>query len=158
MGFTTSQLGASLPITGLTLQVNTAASPSTPSTIVNVQDYNRAQKSTVVMVTNVGDQFVRRQPTIVDPGAPTFKIFYIPEEPTHRNSVNGGAIAEGLIYLQIKRLLREWQANYPADLNGNTPSEAYEAFVTDFGLTGKVAGVFEASCSLGISDQSPFFP
>ena len=157
-GLTTSALGASLPITGFTLQVNTSNSPSTPFDIANVQDYNRAQKSTVVMVTNVGDQFVRRQPTIVDPGAPTFKVFYIPMEQTHHNGVNGGTVPPGLIYLQINRLLREWVANYPADLNGNTPSEAYAAFVTDFGLTGKVAGVFEAQCSLGISDQAPFFP
>lgn len=157
-GLTTSLLGASLPITGLTLQVGTAASPETMFDIANVQDYNRAQKSTVVMVTNVGDQFVRRQPTIVDPGAPTFKVFYIPEEQTHRNSVNGGNVPPGLIYLQINRLLRDWQANFPADLNGNTPAEAYTAFVTDFGITGKVAGVFEAQCSLGISDQTPFFP
>lgn len=157
-GFTTSQLGASLPITGFTIQVGNNASPEVEYTIANVQDYNRAQKSTVVMVTNTGDEFVRRQPTIVDPGSPSFKVFYIPEEPTHRNSVNGGSVPAGLIYLQINRLLRDFQANYPADINGNVASEAYTAFVTDFGITGKVAGVFEAQASLGISDQTPFFP
>lgn len=154
----TSPIAASLPVTGVQIRVGTAGSPESFSYIANVQDYNRAQKSTVVMVTNVGDSFVRRQPTIVDPGAPTFKVYYIPEETSHRNSINGGSVAAGLIYLQIQRLLRDWQVQFPPDPNGNSPEEAYAAFVTDFGITGKVAGVFEAQVTLGINDQNPFFP
>lgn len=154
----TSPIAADLPVSGFQIRVGNASSASSFSYIANVQDYNRAQKSTVVMVTNVGDQFVRRQPTIIDPGAPTFKIFYIPEETSHRNAVNGGAVAAGLIYLQINQLLRDWQAQYPPDPNGNSPEEAYKAFVTDFGITGKVAGVFEAQVTLGINDQAPSLP
>ena len=153
----TSPIAASLPITGFTLSVGTSGSPDSLNLIANQQEYNQAMKSTIVMVTNVGDQFVRRQPTIVDPGEPTFKIFWIPEEVSHRNSPDAGAVTAGLRYLMIKRLLRPWEANYPADPNGNAPSDAYYAFVTSFGITGKVAGVFEAQVALGISDQNPFF-
>ena len=153
-----SPIAASLPVSGFQIRVGTAGSPESFSYIANVQDYNRAQKSTVVMVTNVGDLFVRRQPTIVDPGAPTFKIYYIPEETSHRNSVNGGTVTAGLVYLQLQQLLRDWQAQYPPDPEGNSPEEAYKAFVTDFGITGKIGGVFEAQVTLGINDGNPTLP
>lgn len=153
-----SPIEAGLPISGFQLRVGTAGSPETFSFIANVQDYNRAQKSTIVMTTNVGDLYVRRTPTLIDPGAPTFKIFYVPEETSHRNSVNGGTVAAGLIYIQLQQLLRDWQAQYPPDANGASPEEAYKAFVTDFGITGKIGGVFEAQCTLGINDSNPSFP
>ena len=150
-------MGASLPITGLTLSIGTAGSPDSLSIVANQEEYNQAMKSTVVMVTNVGDQFVRRQPTIVDPGEPIFKVFWIPEETSHRNSPDAGTVTAGLRYLLIKRLLRQIEVSYPADLNGNTPADSFLAFVTSFGITGKVAGLFEANTTLGISDQAPFF-
>jgi|GEM_PF-3436998 len=153
----TSAIAASLPITGLTLSIGTAGSPDSLSIVANQEEYNQAMKSTVVMVTNVGDQFVRRQPTIVDPGEPTFKVFWIPEEVSHRNSADAGTVTAGLRYLMIKRLLRQVVVNYPSDPNGNAPSDSFEAFVTSFGLTGKVAGVFEAQVTMGISDQAPSF-
>lgn len=156
-GPTTSPNGASLPITGLTISIGTSGSPDTLNIVANAEEYNQAMKSTVVMVTNVGDQFVRRQPTIVDPGEPTYKVFWIPEEVSHRNSADSGTITAGLRYLLIKRLLRQVEVSYPADLNGNTPADSFMAFVTSFGITGKVAGVFEAQVTMGISDQNPFF-
>ena len=156
-GNSTSPIAASLPITGLQLSIGTSGSPDTLNIVANQEEYNQAMKSTVVMVTNVGDQFVRRQPTIVDPGEPTFKVFWIPEETSHRNSPDAGTVTAGLRYLLIKRLLRQIEVSYPADLNGNTPADSFLAFVTSFGITGKVAGVFEANTTLGISDQAPFF-
>lgn len=154
-----SPIAASLPISGYQLRVGTAGSPENMSYIANVQDYNQAMKSTIVMVTNVGDLYVRRQPTLIDPGAPTFKIFYIPEETSHRNSINTVPVpvAAGLRYLFINQLLRDWQSQYPPDPNGNSPEDAYKAFVTDFGITGKIGGVFEAQCTLGINDSAPSF-
>src|SRR5579871_752843 len=153
----TSPIAASLPVAGLTISVGTAGSPESFSVIANVQDYNQAMKQTVVMVTNVGDTYVRRQPTLLDPGVPTFKIFWIPEETSHRNSAGGGSVAAGLRYLLINKLLRDYQIGYPADPNGNTETDAYKAFVTDFQVTGKVGGVFEAQVTLGINDQAPSF-
>ncbi len=153
----TSPIAASLPITGFALSVGTSGSPDTLNIIANMQDYNQAMKSTVVMVENVGDSYVRRQPTIIDPGAPSFKIFWIPEEVSHRNSADSGTVTAGLRYLMINKLLRQFTAHYPADPNGNSPSDSWLAFVTDFGVTGKVAGVFEAQITLGINDQAPSF-
>ena len=158
MPSSTSPIAASLPVTGLNIFVNTAASANAPSIIYNVQDFARAQKSTVVMVTNVGNRFAKRQPTLIDPGVPTFKVFYIPDDASMRNSPDTGAQAAGLIYLQLNLLLREFAAKYPADANGNVEEEAYFAFVTDFGITGKTAGVFEAAVTLGISDDNPSLP
>lgn len=153
----TSPIAASLPVTGFTLSIGTAGSPDTLNVVANAQGYNQAMKSTVVMVTNVGDQFVRRQPTIVDPGEPTFSIFWIPLEVSHRNSADNGTVTAGLRYLMIQRLLRQWVAHFPPDPNGNAPSDSYLAFTTSFAIVGKVAGVFEAAITGGISDQAPSF-
>jgi len=153
----TSPIAASLPIAGVTISIGTAGSPDTVSVVANVQDYNQAMKSTVVMVTNVGDTYVRRQPTLIDPGAPSFKIFWVPEETSHRNSPDNGTVAAGLRYLMIHKLLRQVVINYPADPNGNAPADSFEAFVTDFAITGKVGSVFEAQITLGINDQAPSF-
>ncbi|SRR5579885_2094872 len=151
----TSPIAASLPVSGLTIQVGTSGSPDSFATIANVQDWNMASKSTVVMTTNVSDTYVRRQPTLLDPGAPSFKIFYLPEEVTHRNAADAGSVPAGLRYLWIQKALRDWQVHYPADANNNAPVDAFKAYVTDFQITAKVGGVFEAQISLGISDSAP---
>lgn len=153
----TSPIAASLPVEGLTISIGTAGSPDFLSVIANAEDYSQAMKNTIVMVTNVGDRFVRRQPTITDPGEPTFKVFWIPEETSHRNSPDNGNVAAGLRYLMLNNLLRQVVIHYPADPNGNAPSDSFLAFVTSFGITGKVAGVFEAQITLGINDQNPSF-
>lgn len=153
----TSAIGASLPISGLTLSVGTSGSPDTFAVIANVEDYNQAMKSTVVMVTNVSDTYVRRQPTLIDPGAPTFKIYWQPFEVTHRNAADAGSVAAGLRYLMLNKLLRDWKITYPADQNGDVGVDAFKAYVTDFGITGKVGGVWEAQITLGISDSAPSF-
>jgi hypothetical protein len=156
-GPTTSTIAAQLPVAGLTIAVGTAGSPETLDVVANVSDYSQAMKSTVVMTTNVGDSNVRRAPTIIDPGEPTFKIFWIPLEPSHRNSASSGSVAAGLRYLMLQKLLRDWEISYPADANGSASADAFKSFVTEFGITGKTAGVFEASIKLGINDQNPSF-
>lgn len=151
----TSPIAAGLAISGLQISVGTSASPDSFAVIANVQDWNMASKSTVVMVTNVSDTYVRRFPTLLDPGAPSFKIFYLPDEVTHRNAADAGSVPAGLRYLWINKALRDWKVSYPADANGNTPVDAFKAYVTDFGITGKTGGVFEAQITLGISDSAP---
>lgn len=153
----TSPIAAQLPVKGLTISVGTSGSPESFSVIANLTDYSQAMKSTVVMTTNVGDTYARRAPTLIDPGEPSFKIFWIPEETSHRNSAGGGAVAAGLRYLMLNLLLRDFVVHYPPDANGNSPSDAFSAFVTDFSVTGKTAGVFEATITLGINDQNPSF-
>lgn len=157
-GPSTSPIAAQLDVHGLSIAIGTAGSPDNLNVVANVTDYAQAMKSTVVMTTNVGDRFVRRAPTIVDPGEPSFSIFWIPLETSHRNSAdNGGTVAAGLRYLMLNNLLRDVEVSYPADANGNAAADAYKAFVTEFGITGKTADVFKASIKLGINDQNPFF-
>ncbi len=157
MPASTSLIAAQLSVQGFQLTVGTSGSPDSTSFIANMDGYNQAMKATIVMTTNVGDNFARRAPTIVDPGEATFAIFYIPLESSHRNAADAGTVAAGLRYLLIKRLLRPWEAIYPADANGNVGTDAYYAFVISFGIKGKVAGEFMADIALGINDQSPSF-
>jgi len=147
---TTSLLGADQPVSGLLLQVGNASSPETFQTIANVSDFSLPVVANTVDVTNVGDYWHRRAPTLLDMVKITFKIFWIMEEPTHHNSINGGSIGAGLRYLLVNKLLRDWQAIYP---DGNESTDAWPAFVTSFAITGKVGGVFEASIELSNSGQ-----
>lgn len=157
-GTTTSQISAALGFQGLEICIGATGSPETFTIVSNVEDYTQAMKNTVVMVTNAGDNFVRRFPTVTDPGEPTFKIFWIPLEPSHRNSPeSGGNIAAGLRYLCINKVLTDVQTRYPADANGDVATDAFKAYITSFQVTGKVAGVFEATVAFGISDQNPSF-
>ena len=153
----TSTIAASLPVSGMTISVGTSGSPDSFNVIANVDNYQQAMKSTVVMVTNVGDTYVRRQPTLIDPGAPSFTIYWIPEEPSHRNSPDGGTVAAGLRYLMLNKLLRDFKITYPADPNNNVGVDAFKAFVTDFGVQGKTGEVFRANITLGINDTAPSF-
>lgn len=153
----TSPIMDGLPVTGLTISVGTSGSPDTLNVIANATDYAQSMKSTIVMTTNVGDSYVRRHPTIVDPGEPAFTIFWIPEEVSHRNSADAGTVTAGLRWLMINKVLRQVVVHYPADANGNAPSDSYESYFTEFGITGKTADVFRASIKLGISDQAPSF-
>ena len=152
-----SPIAAQLGVQGIILKVGTAASPGTTSFIANMDGYNQAMKSTVIMTTNVGDVFARRFPTIVDPGEVTFAIWYIPNETSHRNADDATGVSAGLRYLLINRLLRPWEATYPVDPEGYSPTDTYEAFVTSFAVKGKVAGAFQADIALGINDQNPQF-
>ena len=78
-------------------------------------------------------------------GKITCKIFWVMEEETHRNSINGGTTGAGLRYLLVNRLLRDYQLVYPN--NPAAPSvDAFPAYCTMFSISGKVGGVFEASC------------
>lgn len=149
-GSITSALGSNLPVSGLLLQVGTGGSPETMYTIANATDLTIPVIADVVDVTNLGDTFHRRAATLGDMGKIAFKIFWIPEEPTHRNSINGGGVPAGLRYLLINRLKRDYQFVYP---DGNQSTDAFPAYVTMFSISAKVGGVFEASIELSNDGQ-----
>jgi hypothetical protein len=144
----TSLQGPAIAVENLLLQIGNAGSPETMATIANVQDVNLPVIANVVDVTNVGDSWHRRIPTLHDMGKITFKIFWVMEEPTHRNSAGGGSVGAGLRYLLINNLLRDFAFVYP---DGNSSTDAFPAYVTSFAITGKVAGVFEATIELSNS-------
>src|SRR6185436_13853232 len=147
----TSPIASAIAVEGLLLQVGNNSSPDTMQTIANVTDVALPVMSEVVDVTNVSDAWRRRFPTLHDMGKISFKIFWVMEEVTHRNSANGGNVGAGLRYLLINNLKRDYQLVYP---DGNNSTDAFPAYVTSFAITGKVAGVFEAAIELS-NDGAP---
>ena len=132
----TSPLGPAVGVEGLLLQVGNSNSPETFTTIANVTDIDVPTISETQDVTNVGDLWRRRFPTLHDMGKISCKIFWVPEESTHRNS------ATGLRYMMINNVLKDFQLIYN---DGNNATDAFPAYVTSFHVTGKVGGVLEAT-------------
>lgn len=143
-----SPIGPAIAVEGLLLQVGNAGSPETMQTIANATDLSLPIMTSTVDVTNVGDSWRRRIPTLHDMGKITFKIFWVMEEVTHRNSVNGGIVGAGLRYLLVNSLVRDYAFVYP---DGNGSTDAFPAYVTSFAITGKTGGVFEATIELSNS-------
>lgn len=147
----TSAIASAIAVEGLLVQVGNGSSPETMQTIANATDLSLPVMSEVQDVTNVGDSWRRRIPTLHDMGKIAFKVYWVMEEPTHRNSINGGTVGAGLRYLMINNLKRDYQMVYP---DGNDSTDAFAAYVTSFGITGKVGGVFEAGVELS-NDNAP---
>lgn len=143
----TSAIADHISVSGLLLNVsNSGSSPDSFFTVANISNLSLPLQATEVMVTNVSDTWVRRVPTLLDMGKVALTIFWVMEEPTHRNSAGGGGTSTGMRYLFAQKLLRDWQAIYP---DGNNSTDAFQAYVTSFNISGKVGGVFEAAVSLG---------
>lgn len=141
----TSAIGPAQQVRGTLLQVGNGGSPETMQTIANATDVSLPIMTDTVDVTNVGDLWKRHIPTLNDMGKIAFKVFWIMEEPTHRNSVNSGVAGAGLRYLMVNQLLRDFQFVYP---DGNSSTDAFPAYVTSFAITGKTGNVYEASVEL----------
>lgn len=141
----TSVIGPATQVRGTLLQVGNGSSPEAMQTIANATDLSLPVMSDTVDVTNVGDLWKRHIPTLNDMGKISFKVFWMMEETTHRNSLNGGTVGAGLRYLMINQLLRDFQFVYP---DGNNSTDAFPAYVTSFAITGKVGNVYEASVEL----------
>jgi hypothetical protein len=117
-------------------------------TIANVDSFSEPVMSRIVEVTNVGDSWARRRPTLNDMGKISFGIFWIPQEPTHEN------VAGGLRYMLVNNVLADWQVTYPDGITSPTSIDAFPAYVTNFALTAKVADVYRAACDLS-NDGAP---
>ncbi len=144
----TSLIAPATGVRGTLLQVGNNSSPETMNTIANATDLTLPVMSEKVDVTALCDLWRRRIPTLLDMGAISFKVFWVMEEPTHRNSVNGGTVGAGLRYLLINQALRDFQFVYP---DGNNSTDAFPAYTTSFSITGAVGGVFTASVELSNS-------
>ena len=144
----TSLAGAGLPTAGLVISVGNSSSPETFEPIANASEIKLPTIAEVVDVTNFGDFWRRRIPTLLDMGKINFKIFWEMEEPTHNNST-----PYGLRYLLVNKLLRDWQINYPNGTYPNTSTDAFPAYVTMFEVTGSIGKVFEGAIELSNSGQ-----
>lgn len=144
----TSLIAPAIGTRGTLLQVGNGSSPETMQTIANATDLTLPVMSEKVDVTALCDLWRRRIPTLNDMGTIAFKIFWVMEEPTHRNSLNGGLVGAGLRYLLINQLLRDYQFVYP---DGNNSTDAFPAYCTSFSITGAVGGVYTAAIELSNS-------
>jgi hypothetical protein len=144
----TSTLGSSLSVEGLELQVGTAGSPGSFITIANVDNFSEPVIEKLVEVTNVGDHWIRRRPTLNDMGKIAFQIFWIPQEPTHEN------VSGGLRYMLVNQVLADWQVLYPDGITSPTSMDSFPAYVSSFAITGKTGDVFRAACDLA-NDGAP---
>jgi hypothetical protein len=139
---TTSTFGAQLGTEGTLIQA-LIGSPAAYATIANAYDMTLPTKANTVETTNFGDAWIRRFPTLLDMGAITFKVYFIPLEPTHNNTI--ASTTTGLRYLMINKILTTWKIVYP---DGSNTSDAFPAYVTDVSIAGKVGSVFEGSITL----------
>lgn len=139
MGPFTSPLGSSLVFEGTALEVGIAGSPGSFVQIANVEDLNIPIKSDKVDVTNVGDHWHRRRPTLNDMGTITFKTFYQPADTTHDN------VSGGLLYMQINQVLADWQVVL---VDTAATTHAFPAYVTSSALTAKVGDVWHMANEL----------
>jgi hypothetical protein len=144
----TSLIAPAIGVRGTLLQVGNNSSPDTMQTIANATNLALPIINEVVDVTALCDLWRRRIPSLLDMGTISFTIFWVMEEPTHRNSVNGGAVGAGLRYLLINQLLRNYQFVYP---DGNNSTDAFPAYVTSFQITGAVGQVYTATINLSNS-------
>lgn len=146
-GLGTSPIADHISVSGLLLAVsNVGTSPDAFYTIANVTDLTIPMQATEVMVTNVSDTWVRRVPTLLDLGKVNFKVFWVMEETTHRNNVGASGVAEGLIYMFVNKVLRDWQSIYP---DGNNSTDAFSGYVTGGSKAAKTGSVFEMAINLG---------
>lgn len=146
---TNSLLGPAIAVEGLLLYMGTGSSPETQAVIANATDLTLPVIAETVDVTNVGNAWRARFPTLHDMGKISFKIFWVMEEPTHRNSGgSGGSVADGLRYCLINNVLAYFSFEYP---DGNGSTDSFPAYVTSFSITAKVGGVFEGTIELSNS-------
>jgi hypothetical protein len=168
MPSSTSTLGPAVSIAGLVLQVDNGSSPDAFQTIANVDSITYPMTCETVDVTNVGNLWKAMFPTLHNMGKIAFKIFWIPEEVTHRNSPTAGSVGAGLMWLFLNANaannagLRNWQLVIPDGANpgGNPPGSviAFEAYVTSFAIDAKVGNVFTASIELTNNGVAPSLP
>jgi len=139
---TTSTLGPALQTVGLTLGVSSTDSPASFTTVANVSEISSPTMAEKVDVTNLGDTWRRRIPTLLDMGEVTLKLFWIPTDTTQANS------SAGLRYLMLQKSHRYFQLSYP---DGLSSADVIPGYVTGYKISGKVGGVFEAEITLSNS-------
>ncbi len=138
----TSTFGAQLGTEGVLIQAN-IGSPAAFATICNAYDWTMPTKANTVETTNFGDAWIRRFPTLLDMGNITFKVYFLPLEPTHNNTL--ASTTTGLRYLMLNKILTNFKIVYP---DGSSSSDTFPAYVTDVSIDGKVGDVFHGSIQL----------
>lgn len=145
-----------IAVQGVLLQVGNGASPESFDTIANIDKFTFPTKARIVDVSNVSNTWMRQIPTLLEIGNLQLDIFWVMEEPSHRNSANGGSVAAGLRYLCTARpggqpIRADFQIIYP---DGNNSTDAFSGYVSSFQITGQTASVFKATVIIS-GDNNP---
>lgn len=131
-----STYGPAIGVLGTKLLIGTGSPPTTE--VVNALDFSLPMIAETQDVTNLGDLWRRRFPTLLDLGKISFTIEWVMEEPTHMN------VAAGLRGLLINQTLAYVKAVYPQGSQPSLPFDAFAGYVVAFQITGKVGKVYEA--------------
>lgn len=130
---------SSVPVQGLLIQMGNGSSPETFTTVANISKMTEPFKAKVVDVTNVSNIWMQQIPTTLAIGDLALDLFWVMEDPTLNNSVLG------LRYAFANKVLKDVRIIYP---DGNLSTDAFQAYVTQYSVTGAVNGVFTASIIL----------
>ena len=130
---------SAVPVQGLLIQMGNGSSPETFVTVANISKMTEPFKAKVVDVTNVSNIWMQQIPTTLSIGDLALDLFWVMEDPTLNNSING------LRYAFANKILKDVQIIYP---DGNMSTDAFKAYVTQYSVTGAVNGVFTASIIL----------
>ena len=145
----TSVFGHGLAVEGALLQMDNGSSPDAFVTIANVSDIAIPIIAETQDVSNVGDDWRSRIPTLHDMGKIAFSIFWQPEDPTQNNSAGGGSVPSGLMYNLIHNQLRNFQLMVFNVTTGLfVATLAFPGYVVNFQITGKTGGVWMAKCEI----------
>lgn len=149
MPTSTSGIAAAIAVEGFVLQLG-QGSPVSYTSVCNIKDWDEPNKSDVVDITNVGDSYKRRIPTLLDIGVCKATVFWVMTEPTHENAITGAV--SGLRYLWQKQILTPFQVVYP---NAVQSVDRFMCYVTGFQVKGKVGDVFTADIEFTPNDGAP---
>lgn len=133
-------------VQGLQLLIGNGGSPETFTAIAYVSGYSRSGQTRKVDISNVSDAWMRIIPTLLEAGTVSLEIFWKMHEATHSNN------AAGLRGLWINKTLTDFQFAFP----GGNGTDAFQAYVTKFSDSGKVADVFRAQIDLSIDDAPSY--
>jgi hypothetical protein len=129
----------------LALAIGNGSSPETFTIVANIESMSQAGQSRVVDVSNVTNPWQVLVPTLLEAGKVSMTVFWVMDDPTHDSQ------AQGLRGLWQSKTLADMQIHYPTAGGGGTDS--FQAYVTKFSWTGKVADVFKASIELTVTGQ-----
>jgi hypothetical protein len=132
-------------VQGTLLQVGNGQSPESFTTIVNIDKFTLPLKARTVDVSNISSIWMQQIPTLLEIGNLQVDIFWVPEEPSHSNAPGGGSVAAGLRNLFRNKTLKNWQIIYN---DGNNSTDAFQAYVTSYAITGQTANVLRATITL----------
>jgi hypothetical protein len=129
----------------LALAIGNGASPEIFTIVANIESMAQAGQTRTVDVSNVTNPWQIWVPTLLEAGKITLVVFWVMDDPTHDSQ------ALGLRGLWQSKTLSDMQIRYP--LSGGGGYDTFQAYVTKYSWTGKVADVFKATIELSVSGQ-----